>query len=147
MLQVMSTGLTETLGTRMKAMTVPEGLVPIILQPGSVSLTHDWPSYQSSFVYQDVPVCPCLELSSGTQKTSFYEGAAHFPAGDSQDRPCDQHSEVHQTWESPYPQTRPMVVSVPKLRDSHFGECSGAISIKISRSSMKEQQQHGGSVG
>lgn len=147
MLQVMSTGLTEALGTRMRAMTVPEGLVTIIWQPGSVPLTHDWPTYQSNFVYQDIPVYPCLELSSGTQKTSFYEEAAHFPAGDSQNRPCDQHSELHQIWESPCPQTRPMVVSVPKLRDSHFGEYSGTISVEISRSSMKEQQRYGGSAG
>lgn len=30
---------------------VSEGLVPIILQPGSVYLTHHWPTYQSRFVY------------------------------------------------------------------------------------------------
>lgn len=28
-----------------------EGLVPIILQPGSVDPTHDWLTYQSRFVY------------------------------------------------------------------------------------------------
>ena len=95
----------------------------IILQPGSVHLTHDWQTYQSSFVYQDLPVCPCLELSSETHTASFYEKAAHFPEGDSQNRPCDQHSELRQTWENlPRPVAKPLVVSILKLRGSHFGE-------------------------
>lgn len=95
----------------------------IILKLGSVSLIHDWPTYHSNFVYQDLPTCPCLELSRETHKANFYEKAGHFPEGDSQNKLCDQHSELHQTWESfPHPLARPMVVSVPKLRDNHFGE-------------------------
>lgn len=124
----------------------------IILKLGSVSLIHDWPTYHSSFVYQDLPACPCLELSRETHKANFYEEAGHFPEGDSQNKLCDQHSELHQTWESfPHPWQGPWWCQYPNSRTVILVRCigkdSGTISIKISRSSMKEQQQYRGSVG
>lgn len=100
----MSTGLIQALDTMMRKLSLSEALVLIIFAAW-VSAPHSWLANLPEHLCLLGPTCLSLPgISSGTHKASFSEEAAHFLAGDSRDRPCDEHSKLYQVWESPHRQ-------------------------------------------